>query len=209
MNLPSFWSIFVALINPENVRFPNMKIIIFGPPGAGKGTQAKQISKEYGIPHLSTGEIFRNAIKNGTSLGKKVKQILDEGELVPDETVVKLVKEELEKDKYDAGYILDGFPRTVPQARAFDQYLDKKNEELDAFLFLVVPEEELIDRIMNRKDGRADDTEEAIKNRLAIYREETAPVVQFYKDKSVVIEIYGVGSIEDIFNRIKKSLEHT
>lgn len=209
MNLPSFWSIFVALINPENVRFPNMKIIIFGPPGAGKGTQAKQISKEYGIPHLSTGEIFRNAIKNGTSLGKKVKQILDEGELVPDETVVKLVKEELEKDKYDAGYILDGFPRTVPQARAFDQYLDKKNEDLDAFLFLVVPEEELIDRIMNRKDGRADDTEEAIKNRLAIYREETAPVVQFYKDKSVVIEIYGVGSIEDIFNRIKKSLEHT
>jgi len=186
-----------------------MRIIIFGPPGAGKGTQAKQISKEYGIPHLSTGEIFRNAIKNGTSLGEKVKKILDEGELVPDETVVKLVEEELENDKYGAGYILDGFPRTVPQARAFDQYLDKKNEELDAFLFLVVPEEELINRIMNRKDGRADDTEEAIKNRLAIYREETAPVVQFYKDKSVVIEIYGVGSIEDIFNRIKKSLEYT
>lgn len=209
MNLPLFWSIFVALINPEIVRFPNMRIIIFGPPGAGKGTQAKQISKEYGIPHLSTGELFRNAIKNGTSLGEKVKKILDEGELVPDETVVKLVEEELENDKYDAGYILDGFPRTVPQARAFDQYLAKKNEKLDAFLFLVVPEEELINRIMNRKDGRADDTEEAIKNRLAIYREETAPVVQFYKDKSVVIEIYGVGSIEDIFNRIKKTLEHT
>lgn len=183
-----------------------MRIIIFGPPGAGKGTQANLISEEYNIPHLSTGEIFRSAIKNETPLGKEVKSILDAGELVPDEKVVALVEEELKDSKYDDGYILDGFPRTVPQAEAFDQILETKGKELDAFLELNVPEEELIDRILSRGEGRSDDTPEKVKNRLNVYRQETAPVINHYKKQDLVENIYGVGSIEEIFSRIKTTL---
>jgi adenylate kinase len=171
-----------------------MRIIIFGPPGAGKGTQAKLIKEEYDIPHLSTGEIFRNAIKNETELGKEVKSILDSGDLVPDEKVVGLVDEELKKAKYDDGYILDGFPRTVAQAEAFDEILDRKGKE------------ELINRILSRGEGRSDDTEEGVKKRLSIYWEETQPVLDYYKEQEVVKEVYGVGSIDEIFNRIKKAL---
>ncbi|NGP87136.1 adenylate kinase [Fodinibius halophilus] len=185
-----------------------MRIIIFGPPGAGKGTQAQLISKEYGIPHLSTGEIFRSAIKNETPLGKEVKSILDAGELVPDEKVVELVEEELKDDKYDDGYILDGFPRTVPQAEAFDEILEKKDKQLDAFLQLEVPEEELVDRILSRGEGRSDDTPEKVKNRLEVYQNETQPVLNYYQKQDVVIGIDGVGSIEEIFNRIKDTLDN-
>jgi adenylate kinase len=183
-----------------------MRIIIFGPPGAGKGTQANLISEEYNIPHLSTGEIFRSAIKNETPLGKEVKSILNAGNLVPDRKVVALVEEELKDAKYDNGYILDGFPRTVPQAEAFDKILDKKGKTLDAFLQLEVPKVELINRILTRKEGRSDDTPEKIKNRLAVYWEETQPVINHYKKQGVVKEINGVGSIDEIFNRIKKEL---
>lgn len=184
-----------------------MFIIIFGPPGAGKGTQAKLISEEYGIPHLSTGEIFRSAIKNKTPLGKEVKAILDAGDLVPDEKVVDLVKQELENDKYSKGYILDGFPRTVPQAEAFDTILDKKGKTLDAFLQLEVPEKELINRILSRGEGRSDDSPEKVKNRLAVYRQETEPVLNYYKEQGVVEKIDGVGTINEIFGRIKDTLE--
>jgi len=183
-----------------------MNIILFGPPGAGKGTQAKMLQNEFSIPHLSTGHIFRTAIANQTELGKKVKSILDSGGLVPDKTVVDLVEEELQKDKYDNGYILDGFPRTVPQAEAFDAFLESNNEELDAFITLTVAEEELIKRILSRGEGRADDTEESIKNRLAVYRQETRPVQNYYAKKGMVQEIDGTGSIEDIFGRIKSAL---
>jgi adenylate kinase len=183
-----------------------MRIIIFGPPGAGKGTQAKLISEEYEIPHLSTGEIFRTAIKNETPLGKEVKSILDSGDLVPDAKVVGLVEEELKKEKYEDGYVLDGFPRTVPQAEAFDEILEEKNKSLYAFLQLQVPEEELIDRILSRGEGRSDDTPEKIKNRLNVYWEETQPVLNYYQEQNVVEEIDGVGSIEEIFRRIKKAL---
>lgn len=183
-----------------------MRLIIFGPPGAGKGTQANLISEEFKIPHLSTGEIFRSAIKNETPLGKEVKSILDAGDLVPDEKVVALVEQELRDDKYDDGYILDGFPRTIPQAKAFDEILDKKGKSLDAFLQLEVPEKELIDRILSRGEGRSDDTPEKIKNRLDVYKEETQPVVNHYREQGLVKEINGVGSIEEIFNRIKSEL---
>lgn len=183
-----------------------MRIIIFGPPGAGKGTQAKLISEKYNIIHLSTGEIFRSAIKNETKLGKEVKAILDAGELVPDEKVVGLVEEELKDSKYDDGYILDGFPRTVTQAEAFDALLAKKDEALTAFLQLQVPEEELVSRILSRGEGRSDDTEEGVKKRLAVYREETEPVLEHYRKKGAVEEINGVGSIDEIFNRIQEVL---
>lgn len=183
-----------------------MRIIIFGPPGAGKGTQANLISEEYDIPHLSTGEIFRSSIKNETPLGKEVKAILDAGDLVPDEKVVGLVEEELQNDKYANGYILDGFPRTVPQAEAYDALLDKKGKTLDAFLQLVVPEEELINRILSRGEGRSDDSPQKVKNRLAVYRKETEPVLNHYKKQDLVETINGVGSIEKIFERIKATL---
>ncbi|MGM0546696.1 MAG: adenylate kinase [Bacteroidota bacterium] len=185
-----------------------MRIIIFGPPGAGKGTQANLISEEYDIPHLSTGEIFRSAIKNETPLGKEVKAILDAGDLVPDEKVVGLVEEELKDNKYSDGYILDGFPRTVPQAEAYDALLDKKGKTLDAFLQLEVPEQELIDRILSRGEGRSDDSPEKVKNRLAVYQEETAPVLNHYKKQDLVETIDGVGSIEEIFDRIKNTLSN-
>ncbi|SMO45522.1 adenylate kinase [Fodinibius sediminis] len=183
-----------------------MRIIIFGPPGAGKGTQAALISEKFNIPHLSTGEIFRTAIKNETELGKEVKAILDSGELVPDKKVVGLVEEELQDSKYDDGYILDGFPRTVPQARAFDTLLEEQGTNLTAFLQLKVPQEELIKRILSRGEGRSDDTEEGVKKRLKVYKQETQPVLSYYRDKGVVQEIDGTGSIEEIFSRIRRTL---
>lgn len=179
-----------------------MRIIIFGPPGAGKGTQANLISEEYDIPHLSTGNIFRSAIKNKTELGQEVKAILDAGDLVPDEKVVGLVQEELQDDKYDDGYILDGFPRTVAQAKAFDDILEKNGETLTAFLQLQVPEQELVERILSRGEGRSDDTREGIKKRLKVYKEETEPVLDYYREQGAVQEVDGTGSIEEIFNRI-------
>jgi adenylate kinase len=183
-----------------------MRIIIFGPPGAGKGTQAKLIKKKYGIPHLSTGDIFRNAIKNETELGKQVKSMLDAGELVPDEKVTKLVRQELEDSKYEDGYVLDGFPRTEGQAKAYDDFLDEQNESLDAFILLKVPREILISRIMNRNEGRSDDTEEKIKKRLEVFWDETSPVQKYYERQGLVTEIDGTGSIEEIFEQIKNVL---
>lgn len=183
-----------------------MNIILFGPPGAGKGTQAKKLQNEYNIPHLSTGDIFRAAIKNETPLGVKVKSILDSGELVPDQTVVDLVADELRKEKYQDGYILDGFPRTVVQAKAFDAFLDKNNDDLDAFISLSVPEDELIKRILSRGEGRTDDTEEKIRTRLNVYHKETEPVIKHYKKQNKVQEIDGIGTIEEIFERIQVAL---
>lgn len=184
-----------------------MNIILFGPPGAGKGTQAKKLQNEFNIPQLSTGDIFRAAIKNETPLGVEVKSIMDDGKLVPDETVVNLVADELSKEKYEDGYILDGFPRTVAQAEAFDAFLDKNDDSLDAFISLTVPEEELIKRILSRGEGRSDDTEEKVKTRLNVYRKETRPVLEYYQKQDKVQEIDGLGSIEEIFKRIKDALK--
>ncbi|MEX0661579.1 MAG: adenylate kinase [Balneolaceae bacterium] len=184
-----------------------MNLILFGPPGAGKGTQAKKIKTHFNIPHLSTGNIFRSNIKNETALGKKVKSILDAGDLVPDETVVDLVVDELNKPKYDNGYVLDGFPRTVPQAKALDAYLSKNNTSIDSLIMLSVPEKELINRILSRGEGRSDDTPEKIKTRLAVYRKETEPVLNYYQEKGVVKEVDGVGTVNDIFERIKEALK--
>lgn len=184
-----------------------MNIILFGPPGAGKGTQAEKIINHFSIPHLSTGDIFRSNIKNETPLGKKVKSILDSGKLVPDETVVELVADELSKEKYNDGVVLDGFPRTVTQAEALDQFLSDNGRQIDAFVTLDVPEQELINRILSRGEGRSDDTPEKIKTRLQVYREETEPVLNHYEKQGVVKRIDGVGSIEEIFERITSVLK--
>lgn len=163
-----------------------MNLILFGPPGAGKGTQAEKIESHFNIPHLSTGNIFRENIKNETPLGKKVKSILDSGELVPDQTVVELVASELDKPEYKNGYILDGFPRTVAQAKALDNYLEEKGDKIDYFITLDVPEKELINRILSRGEGRSDDTPEKVKTRLDVYHNETSPVLNHYEKQDVV-----------------------
>ncbi len=183
-----------------------MNIILFGPPGAGKGTQAEKMISHYNLPHLSTGNIFRENIKNKTALGKKVTSILDAGKLVPDETVVELVTDEIKKEKYKNGVIFDGFPRTVKQAEELDAFLHKNGKKVDSFITLSVPEKELINRILSRGQGRSDDTPEKIKTRLQVYHDETEPVFAHYKKKNVVKEIDGVGTIEEIFDRIKSVL---
>lgn len=185
-----------------------MNIILFGPPGAGKGTQAKLLQEELNIPQLSTGDIFRSAIKNETPLGVKVKSILDNGELVPDETVVDLVAEEIKKEKYNKGYILDGFPRTVPQAEAFDKILKENGQSLDAFLVLDVPNDELVSRILARNEGRSDDTEEKVKTRLEVYKKETEPVMNHYRSQGLVQEIQGVGTVDEIFSKLMSALKN-
>ena len=183
-----------------------MNIIIFGPPGAGKGTQAALIKEAFNLEHLSTGNMFRNAIKNETPVGLKVKSIMDAGNLVSDEIVVEMVDEELKDPKYDKGCIFDGFPRTVAQSEAFDNLLADKGQNVKALIALEVPEEELVRRILSRGQGRTDDTEEGVKNRLKVYHNETAPVLAYYADQGLVKSINGVGTVDDIFDRIKQAL---
>ncbi|MEX0779773.1 MAG: adenylate kinase [Balneolales bacterium] len=184
-----------------------MRIILFGPPGAGKGTQAKLMENKLNIPHLSTGDIFRNAIKNKTPLGVEVSKILESGKLVPDVTVVNLVGETIKQPIYQNGYILDGFPRTVPQAEAFDKVLKENGQQLDAFISMEVPEDELIKRISSRGEGRSDDTPEKIKVRLDVYNKETAPVMNYYKEKGLYQSVNGVGTVEEIFEKILATLK--
>lgn len=179
-----------------------MRLILFGPPGAGKGTQAKILEEKLGIPQLSTGDMFRNAIKNQTPLGVKVKAIMDSGKLVSDDVVVEMVAETIAKPEFTAGYILDGFPRTVAQAEAFDTLLDSRTEHVDAFVAMEVPDEELINRLVNRGQGREDDTPDKIKVRLEVYQQETAPVMAYYAEKGRTHRIDGLGSVDDIQNRI-------
>lgn len=183
-----------------------MRIIIFGPPGSGKGTQAIKIAEHYNISHLSTGSIFRKAIEDETELGKRVKSFMDQGQLVPDQTVVDLVDETITRDEYSPGYIIDGFPRTVEQAVAFDNMLARRDESIDSFIALQVPDEELVKRMLSRGEGRSDDTEEKIKIRLKVYKEETAPVMNHYIESGVYRSIDGTGSIDQIFSRILSAL---
>jgi adenylate kinase len=183
-----------------------MRIILFGPPGAGKGTQAKLLEQHFSIRQLSTGEIFRSNIKNQTELGLRVKSILDSGKLVPDEIVTDLVKEAVQKPEYAAGYILDGFPRTVVQAQLFDAFLESRNETIDAFVAIEVGEEQIIQRLINRGEGRTDDTPEKIRLRLEVYKNETAPVMEYYQAKGQCKRINGVGTIEEIYKRILEAI---
>lgn len=184
-----------------------MRLILFGPPGAGKGTQAKILEESLNIPQLSTGDMFRNAIKNQTPLGVKVKEILDSGKLVSDDVVVEMVQETISKDEFNNGYILDGFPRTVAQAEAFDALLAKRGEKVDAFVALEVPEQELITRLVNRGQGREDDTPEKIKIRLKVYEDETAPVMHHYHKKGLFKSVNGTGSLEEIQQRLLEAVK--
>ncbi len=187
-----------------------MRIVILGAPGAGKGTQAKFITGKSGIAHISTGDILRNAIKDNTELGKKAKGFMDNGELVPDSLMIDLIKERLQKEDCKTGFLLDGFPRTVKQAKELDNLLSELNLDLTHILEIDVPESILLERILNRAkegSGRSDDNEDVVKNRLKVYKEQTLPVSNYYKGKGVLVTIpAGKSSIEEVACMISKVL---
>lgn len=187
-----------------------LNIVLFGPPGAGKGTQAAKLIDKYNLVHLSTGDIFRANIKGETELGTLAKSYIDKGELVPDEVTIGMLESEVEKNPNAEGFIFDGFPRTTTQAEALEQFLQQKGTEISVMLALNVAEEELIKRLLLRgKDsGRADDqNEEVIANRIKVYNEQTAVVADFYSAQNKFEKINGVGSIEEIFERLCTAID--
>lgn len=187
-----------------------VRLVLLGPPGAGKGTQAVLIAQNWGIPHISTGDILRAAVAAGTELGKKVKDILDSGNLVPDAVVIDLIRERLSRADCDKGFLLDGFPRTVEQAKSLTVLLKEIGRELSHVLDISVPENILIDRIRNRGaqgSGRADDTGEVAAKRLKVYWEQTAPVTAYYAQVGRVIEVDGLGTVEEVQARIAQALK--
>ena len=182
-----------------------IRLVFLGPPGAGKGTQAVRIAEKYGVPHISTGDILRAAVREGTELGKLAKSYMDRGELVPDEVIIGIIRERLsQEDVREKGFILDGFPRTLKQAEALDRMLQELNMPLDKVIYLNVDDEEIVKRLLAR--GRADDTEEVIRNRLKVYREQTAPLIDYYSEKCLLVEVYGVGAIDEITKKIEEAL---
>ncbi|MFR4382574.1 MAG: adenylate kinase [Roseburia sp.] len=208
-----------------------MKIIMLGAPGAGKGTQAKQIADKYSIPHISTGDIFRANIKNGTELGKKAKQYMDQGALVPDELTCDLVMDRIQQDDCKNGFVLDGFPRTIPQAEALDAALGKINEKMDYAIDVDVPDENIINRMSGRRaclncgatyhlisippkvEGicdrcgseivlREDDKPETVQKRLKVYHEQTQPLIDYYKNQGILKSVDGTQPMDEVFKAI-------
>ena len=187
-----------------------LNLILFGPPGSGKGTQAENLIEKYGILHISTGDLFRYEMGNNTSLGIKAKEYMAKGELVPDEVTIGMLKNKVNANPDVSGIIFDGFPRTIPQAEALDAFLQEKNTEVTALVALDVPDEELVKRLLNRgkSSGRADDNdEEIIRNRISIYKSETAQVFDYYAQNGKSKLIPGVGSIEEIFDRLVAAID--
>jgi adenylate kinase len=182
-----------------------LNLILFGPPGAGKGTQARLIAERHGIPQISTGDMLREAVANDTELGRRAKAVMERGDLVSDDLILGIVRERLERADCRSGFILDGFPRTVAQAEALDKLLVQQGRDPACVVSLRVVDEELTRRILSRGEGRPDDTEKAVRNRLAVYRRETEPVLAHYGAAS--IEVDGIGSIDEVASRIAKELE--
>ena len=208
-----------------------MKIIMLGAPGAGKGTQAEMICEKYNIPHVSTGDIFRANIKNGTALGTEAKQYMDKGLLVPDELTVKILLDRVAQDDCKDGYVLDGFPRTIPQAEVLDKALTELNDKVDYAINVDVPDENIINRMSGRracvscgatyhieyaapkKEGicdkcgaelilRNDDKPETVKNRLSVYHDQTQPLIEYYSKKGILKEVDGTKAMNEVFNSI-------
>ena len=179
-----------------------MRIVLLGPPGSGKGTQATQLAEKIGVPHISTGELFRHNINAATPLGLEAKKYLDAGDLVPADLTNALVDDRLNGDDVAQGFILDGFPRTVEQAGALDDMLERRGLKLDAVLELRVHEDELVARLQSR--GRADDTEDVIRNRFRVYRDETAPLLDYYSAELKTVD--AVGSLDEVFARALRLL---
>lgn len=209
----------------------SVKIVLFGPPGAGKGTQAKSICNRYSIPHISTGDIFRKNISENTPLGIEAKKYIDNGQLVPDEVTINMVKDRLQADDCQLGYLLDGFPRTVHQADALDEFLNNREESLDTALLIQVPGEFILERMTGRRVcpscgasyhikfnptkieskcdvcgsdviQRKDDSEETVKERLTVYERQTQPLIDFYKGKKLLSVVDGTKAINEVFESI-------
>ena len=185
------------------------RLLIVGPQGSGKGTQGVRIAESYGIPVISTGDIFRANIKNGTELGQQVTSILDRGDLVPDELTSEIVRDRLSQEDAANGFLLDGYPRNAVQVGHLESFLSARGEALDAVILLDVPREESIERLQRRasEQGRSDDTPESIAHRLDIYEHETAPILETYSDRGIVDRIDGVGSLDEITERISAALD--
>jgi adenylate kinase len=175
-----------------------VRLVLLGPPGAGKGTQAIKLSEKLGVPQISTGDLFRKNISEGTPLGVEAKRYLDAGDLVPSELTNKLVEDRIEQPDAADGFILDGYPRSVEQARALDEMLKNHNTKLDAVLEFAVSEAELFERLKSR--GRADDTEEVIHNRMQVYRDETEPLLEYYSSNNLQT-VDAVGALDEVFAR--------
>jgi adenylate kinase len=181
-----------------------MNIILLGPPGSGKGTQGARLSDRLDIPRVSTGDLLRSAVERGTPLGQQARSYMDQGLLVPDEIIVGLIEEVLASPEAESGILMDGFPRTIPQAEAVDRALEARGATVDCVLNIDVPEDELVRRMMGRarEQGRADDTPETIRKRFQVYVEQTAPLVQYYEERGVVRNVEGIGSIDEIAQRV-------
>lgn len=183
-----------------------MRIVLLGPPGAGKGTQAAEIVKKFGIPHISTGEILREQVASGSALGLKVKATLDAGELVLDEVIMEVVEERLKRSDCARGYLLDGVPRTVRQAEILADILNKTDTQLSAVVQITVPEQVLLERIRHRGltsgSNRSDDTAAVAANRLQVYWAQTAPVASYYRERGALKEVDGVGTVQKVSERI-------
>lgn len=185
------------------------RLLIVGPQGSGKGTQGVRIAEEFGIPAISTGDVFRAAVADGTPLGQQVQAIIAAGDLVPDELTSAVVRDRLSQPDAAGGFLLDGYPRNIAQVGHLDEFLEGRGEALDAVIELDVPRDESIERLSLRaaEQGRSDDTEEVIANRLAIYERETAPILEVYRIRGIVDVIDGVGSLDEITRRIIAALE--
>lgn len=181
-----------------------MHLVFFGPPGAGKGTQAQKIVADFGIPQISTGEILRAAVKNGTPLGKQAGPLMDAGKLVPDELVIGIVQERLKEADCNNGFLLDGFPRTIPQAVALDAALTKLGKRIEHVVSLEVPDAVIHERMKGR--GRADDSPETVQKRLDVFREQTSPLKAHYEKAWLLRTINGVGTLEEIAAQIRKAI---
>lgn len=187
-----------------------LNIVLFGPPGVGKGTQAAKVVDKYNLTHLSTGDIFRANIKGKTELGTQAKSYMDRGDLVPDEVTIQMLESEVDKIDNPVGFIFDGFPRTTPQAGSLEKFLKSKNTGVSLMLALDVPVEELVERLLLRgvESQRPDDqNEEIIRNRIQVYNDQTAVVADYYSKKDIFEKVDGVGTIEDIFNSVCSNIE--
>ena len=183
------------------------RLLIIGPPGAGKGTQATRIAERYEIPAISTGDIFRANIKGGTELGKQVQAIIERGELVPDSLTNEIVADRLAQSDAAAGFLLDGYPRTVDQVTALDEMLE--GDSLDAVVLLEADTDEVVARLLKRAqlEGRADDTEEVIRHRQDVYAEQTAPLIDLFSKRGILVSVDGMGSVDEVGERIASGLD--